>query len=1068
MRSLDLTVAGKVFLAASLVLLGRPESRLWGQTTGAIVGEVREFGTNRPIANAQVSVEGTNRGGLSNQRGSFTIPDVPAGEVAVVVTFLGYASERQVVRVPAGGTATVHFELRQTAIQLTELVVTGAGVATERRKLGNTIATLDASSFATQPVANLSEILTAREPGVVGLPSGGLTGEGARIRIRGSASLSQSNEPVVYVDGVRVDNSGDFGPGIGAGGGGRPSRLDDINPDAIERIEILKGPAAATLYGTQASNGVIQIFTKAGKSGVPRYDLVIEQGFSRYPTDRIRPLAGFVLAADPSPRPHGTDIGTKGVKERWGLDVKPYEVFEVNPWGDIFGTGRSQTYSLSATGGTQAATYFVSGRFFKEDGPMDGSALRAPGFQVANDVVERRQFNANLETFPRPDLRIRITSNYTEAFQSTVDNNNNIYGVFSSLLFSRPELARPTNRYGQPSFATTRENFHRQTSQEVQRYGGALTLGYSPRPDLSVDATVGVDFVNQHAVRFFPFGWNVDGFTASNVRGLRTVSDRNHREVTLDLKGSWSVTLGRDFSSSLVVGGQGFLTRTEAAGGTGNEFPGPGLEVAGAGALQSVFESFLEEVNVGLLAQNQIGFRDYLFLTLGARYDKHSAFGQTAGGAVYPKISASWIPSDMPGWKGTKISTLRFRLALGKSGLQPGAFDKFTTFSPLAAATGPGVQPANLGNPDLKPETAMEWEAGAEVGLFRDRASVNATYWRRRVDDLLVARQFAPSGGFRAQQLDNIGQMMAWGLEFGSQFFVIQTSALSLDLFANASFLREKITDLGGAPPLKVGGSYPRYRQFTMEGYHPGAFFGPKLDNSVEFPIDMGGCRPPASRQELLTYFSVPRNPSVINPLVVSCGKPDMLLQYLGKPVPDWQGSFGAGALVLGKLRINSVWEYRFGNFYIHDLDSAFRRSNPIIGRNLRKAAQAEATLLNPASTAEERLAAALVWVRELRALSPYDGLNEIHKADWLRLRELSFTYTAPDAWALRLGARTLSISLGARNLLLFTKYPGMDPEINAVGRSDGGGLDANFNDGVSAFGLPLPKRITLTVRAGF
>ena len=175
---------------------------------------------------------------------------------------------------------TVDFQLRQTTLALDQIVVTGAGVATERRRLGNTIATIDVGDLQTAPVNSMSEILTGREPGMVGLPGGGVAGEGARIRIRGSASLSQSNEPVIYVDGIRVDNAQGFGPGMGAPGGS-PSRLDDINPESIERIEILKGAAAATLYGTQASNGVIQIFTKRGQAGTPRYDVSIEQGFSR-------------------------------------------------------------------------------------------------------------------------------------------------------------------------------------------------------------------------------------------------------------------------------------------------------------------------------------------------------------------------------------------------------------------------------------------------------------------------------------------------------------------------------------------------------------------------------------------------------------------------------------------------------------------------------------------------------------------------------------------------------------------------------------------------------------------
>jgi len=1045
---------------------------VWGPTpvdaqeTGTITGQVVEAGTQRALVSAQVVIDGTTIGGLTNQRGEFTISNVPAGEVGVRAHLIGYASQTQTVNLQAGQTVTVNFQLRQTTLQLDQIVVTGAGVAQERRRLGNTIATIDVSDLETAPVQSISEMLSGREPGVVGLTSGGMAGEGARFRIRGSASLSQSNEPVIYVDGVRVDNAGGFGPGIGAGGGGTPSRLDDINPDAIERIEILKGAAAATLYGTQASNGVIQIFTKRGQAGAPQYNVSIEQSFSQIPVSRFHRHAGFAIGVDPDP--DGRDRGTTGIQQMWGLSVQPYEVFEVDMFSPHFSTGHNQVYSLSVTGGTQAATYYVSARLQREDGPFDLSWASAPGFQVANDENERRQFNANVEIFPMEDLRVRVSSNYTEMTHTVPDNNNNIFGVISSIINSRPERATPSNRFGSPAFATTRENAHRLTNQDVKRYGGAITAIYQAAPNISLDATVGIDFVSQHATRFLPFGWDVDGFTGSNTAGWRSVSDRNHREVTLDVKGVWNTSLGDDWTSELLVGGQGFLTRTESNVGTGDQFPGPGLEVAGAGLNQSVFEGFLEEVNAGLMIQNQFGFRDYAFFTLGGRYDEHSAFGETAGAAFYPKVSASVMVSQMPFWTMDGISTLRIRGALGESGLQPGAFDSFTTFAPLGAFTGPGVSPSNLGNPELKPETSLEWEVGAEIGFFEDRASLDFTWWDRTVNDMLVDRQFAPSGGFASPQLDNIGEMQASGWELLAQVVAVTRPNFSANVFANISFTRERITDMGGAPPLKVGGAYPRYRQFTMEGFHPGAFFGPLLDESVEIPAHIDGDCNPVSRAELLAFLSEPQNPSRVHPLVVDCGTPESLMHYLGKPSPDYQGAFGSSMTLWNNFTVNTLFEYRFGNYFIHDLDGTFRGQHPLIGRNIREAAEIEATMLNPASTPEERLEAAELWVREYQGLSPYDGLNEIHEADFLRLREVSLTYRAPGEWADRFRARSLSFTVSGRNLALWTKFPGTDPELNFVSRGTGGGLTNNFGDGTVSWGIPVPRRVTFQVRAGF
>ncbi len=1049
---------------AVLALVAMP---LHAAAQGTVTGTVTEAGTQRPLGNAQVYIEGTSFGSLSNARGQFLILNVPAGEHVVRAELIGFAAAEATVTVQAGQTATANFELRQTALALDQIVVTGAGAATERRRLGNQIATVDLREMEAAPVTNMSEILTAREPGVMGLPSGGVAGEGTRIRIRGSASLSQSNEPVIYIDGVRADNSQGFGPGVGSPGGS-PSRLDDLNPDAIERIEILKGAAAATLYGTQASNGVIQIFTKRGQAGTPRYDVSIEQGFTQYPLDRFDMHAGFVRAQGPSFTSGGAllDVGATGIQERWGISVNPWEVFEADMIGPQFGTGTMQTYTASVTGGSQAVTYFLSGRFATEDGPYDGEQYAGPGLTVSNDKSERMQFNANVEIFPLDNLRVRVSSNYTEMDHEVPDTNNNIYGVLSSIINSQPDLATSDNLFGSPAFATTRENWHRRTSQDVQRFGGAFTTIWQAASNISVDATVGVDFVNQRGVRFIPFGWDVDNYTSSNVAGNRTVGDRNHREVTLDLKANWGTTFGDDWTADFVFGGQGFLTRTLSQDGQGEEFPAPGLEVTEAGALQTVGEEFLEEASAGILGQAQIGYQNFAFFTVGARYDEHSAFGETAGGALYPKVSMSIVPSDLPGWDNV-FSTFRIRGAYGTSGLQPGAFDQFTTFAALASELGPGVAPDNLGNPDLKPETSVEWEVGTELGVFDDRVSVEATYWNRTVNDVLVDRQFAPSGGFRSTQLDNIGEMKSWGVEVGANAVAVASPDFSANVFANASFLRERITDLGGAPPLKVGGSYPRYRQFTREDYHPGAFFGPMIDNSAETAVHLGDCNP-LTQAELDAYVSTPRSPGDLQPYVLNCGTPESLEHYLGKPVPDWQGSFGTNLTFFGDVSLNTLFEYRFGNFQIHDLDGAFRRSHPLIGRNTRESAEVESILLNPASTTAERAAAADKWVRELAALSPYDGLNEIHDADWLRLREVSLTYRLPVSTAERFGASSLSLSAAARNLALWTKFPGTDPELNTASGDGEGGLTSNFNVGTVGWGVPLPRRFTVTIRAGF
>ena len=526
---------------------------------------------------------------------------------------------------------------------------------------------------------------------------------------------------------------------------------------------------------------------------------------------------------------------------------------------------------------------------------------------------------------------------------------------------------------------------------------------------------------------------------------------------------------------------------------------------------QQAFERFLETVNAGVFAQQQLGYREYAFLTLGGRYDRNSAFGKTSAGVFYPKASLSVMPSAMPGWDTgpltSKLSTLRLRAALGQSGLQPGAFDKFTTFSALNSETGPGLGPSNLGNPVLKPEVSTEWEVGTEIGGFHDRAGLDITYWRRITRNALYPRQYAPSGGFINLQITNIGEIKAGGYDIQANLLPLSQPNLLVKLFVNASWTWAYVTRLGGAPPLKVGGSYPRYRNFIKEGYPVGALFGAALPepcsarpagatylclNPGEVPYDHGAILTgvpdgrTATEADLLAFLSQPpvrRDSkgnivaygfSLFNPLRVDkSGTGDYLSNYLGKSLPDWQGSFGVRATMFKNLELGALFEYKFGNYTITNLTDAFRKSNPVIGRNLPQVAQAEATLMNPASTAQQRLDAVKQWSYQFKALSPYDGLNQNENGKFLRFRELSLTYNVPSEVAARiLGARYLTITAAGRNVALWTPYSGVDPEINEYGRGGAAdtraAIDQNFGTAIDAFGFALPRRFTFTIRAGF
>lgn len=1047
--------------AALIVTLALPA--LAHAQTGQIVGTVTDASSGRPLESVQISVQETGEGALTNQAGRFALLNQPEGDLTLVAILVGYKQVQRTVTVTAGETTTVELRLDQTALELDELVVTGAGVATEKKRLGNSIATIDAASLEDAPIQSFSNLLQGREPGVVGLPSSGTTGEGARIRIRGSASLSQSNEPIVFVDGVRVDNGGGFGAGVSAGGQGAPSRLDDIDPNSIERVEVLKGAAAATLYGTEASNGVIQIFTKRGRQGAPRWTVQIDQTAVSTPTGRMMPLADY--AGDHAFQGGlSTEDQIANIRNRFGIDVQPYEVFEVDLLPTAFETGYNQQYSVSVEGGGDLITYFVSGRFTTEDGPFGLEDLGP-----ARDENTKRQATTNINIFPFDNLRVRFSAFYSELDHQTPSNANNIFGAFSSAMMSQPRFATENNLFGQPAFATTRENMHREISQEAENFAGSLNMNYTVGEGLVMDGTIGVNVVNQRSTEFNPFGWNVDGFATSDAEGRRQIVDRNNREVTADFKGSWTTDLNDDFDSQFIVGAQGFLTQTLQSGGQGQNFPGAGLEVVGAGAQQTVLETWLREVNAGVYLQEQIGWRDWAFLTLGGRWDANSAFGENFQTIFYPKASFSAVLSDRAGWESETLSSLQLRGSIGQSGLQPGAFDQFTTFSPLPSAEGPGVQPANLGNQNLKPEISTEWELGAEMGFFNDRFGLDFTYWDRTVSDALVARQFPVSGGFTATQLDNIGELTGNGFELSINGSIVQGENFSLNAFANTAYLNQEVTDLGGAPPLKTGGSYVRYRNFLIEGYAPGAFFGAKVAD-VPIPLDLNGDCSVPTRAQAEAYFADPANHNLDFEVIPErCGA-DFLNTYLGKPDPDFSGSFGFNASIGSSITVNTLFEYKAGDFWVQDLSGMFRQAHPTIGRNTPDAARVASVMYNPAASASDKVDAAVEWAQNLRALAPMAGMNGVHRADFVRFRELSISYRLPSGILDQFGFDTGSISLAGRNLFLWMNddYTGMDPETNAIGRCDGTSIDCQFLNSVEGWGIPIPRRYTISLRFGF
>ena len=1075
-------------VVAVSILLAAPATAAAQGTTGFIQGRVTEAANGRPIANAQVMVVGTAVGALTDQQGSYRITGAPARQVDVRVRYIGFAPMTRTVVVATGQTAQADFALAVSVLELDEIVVTGSGQQVEAKRLGNTVAVIRPPENV--PVRDLSSLLAAREPGLSSITSAGLTGEGARIRIRGNASVTQSNEPVIFVDGIRIN-----------AGGTRTSRLDDIDPSSVDRIEVLKGAAAATLYGTEASNGVIQIFTKRGTSGAPRWNFSFDQEAIRFP-DRVAPNSGYAR----------TQGQADSLATFWNLPgLQAFEVFEIPLWKRYFSeTGLASTMAAQVQGGGQSLTYFASGRYQQEDGPIGGES-----FGPAQDAVRRIQTGINLSLVPIDKVQLGLRSNYFNVWSAIPGGGiigNSIYGTYALVNYARPELANcnkssvvgpaecsgPGNPFGNGAFMSVRESLQQITEETINRYTGALSATYTPLAEFNADVTIGWDVANRRNFNFSRFRYDVDEYTQNNIEGSRGVNESQARVLTLDGKIAWNRPITTRVSSALVAGMQVFNDRVANSSGSSTNLPGPGIGVVSAGGQNiTIGESFQTAINGGYFAQEQLGFNEWAFLTLGGRYDFASAFGEDAPGVWYPKASLSVIPTDIAGWSPpVALTTLRLRAAVGRSGRQPGAFDKFTTFLPLRSELGAGLVPGQLGNQNLKPEVATEIEGGFEAGLFDERIGISATAWHRTVNDLLVERQFPVSGGFRRAQIDNIGEIEARGYELGVRAFAVSGPALSIELTASASNLKQTVVELGDVPSVKTMPGYVRHRVFLKEGDPLGSIYVPRLavacpgggttpaTNSLgapiacygpgEFPISLNNNGRAATEAELLAYLAVPRDlkttavQNALRPLLADYdGSGNVFEQRIGDIFPDWTGTLGTAITFRENWELRGLFEWRTG-FLVHNLTAAFRGAqHATIGSNLREYSAIEATLMDPASTAEERLDAADAYIRDHRRLLE-PGLSEFEKGDFIRFNELALTYTAPDNVAQRLRARSLSVTLSGRNLALWTKYSGSDPEIAYSGRDPGGGVTGNFNDSNDSFGMPVPRRVGLRLNIGY
>jgi len=607
---------GALFAALLLGVLG--PQRVEGQELGRIVGSVRDASTLQPLRGAQAFIPGSAFGGLTNTNGAFLLLNVPAGNYLLRVEMLGYASLERSVTVAAGGSASVELLMNASALQLDELVVTATGV---RRKveIGNALATISAAAeVAERPISDISELLQGRATGVQVVGSGGSVGMGSKIRIRGANSASLSNEPLIYVDGVRVDN--DANSISFETGGQSPSRLNDISPEDIESIEIIKGPSAATLYGSIAANGVIRITTKRGRAGKASWNAFAEGGQVTDIGDYPANFRGADAAGNFCPLFDAADgLCTQS-------SVQSYQPLN-DPAVSPFRSGRQGRVGLSVAGGTDAITYFLSGNFADDQGvlPVNNS--------------KRATFRGNFGAQVTNDLNFRLSTGYVSSDLDLPLNDNYALGLMGQGLngFSTSSI---NNGWGE---FTPEELFTIETKQSIRRFTSGLAAEWRPTSKLNLRASGGLDLTSRWDNQFFPTG-KAPAFLNFD-KGARFSNRFETFNYTVDLGGTFQTALAEGIDSRTSVGFQYLQNLTQGTLATGLQLVSGSSSIAGAAVTQSN-EQTLEQRTAGVFVEEQLDFGGRLFLTAAVRADKGSAFGAALAAVLYPKISASWLISQ--------------------------------------------------------------------------------------------------------------------------------------------------------------------------------------------------------------------------------------------------------------------------------------------------------------------------------------------------------------------------------------------------------------------------------------
>jgi TonB-linked SusC/RagA family outer membrane protein len=909
-----------------------------------------------PLPGVNVAVDGTSEGAVTNLDGFYELTTSTPAPFDLLFRFVGYRTERRTVA-QASGTVEVDVQMGPDVLGLDDVVVTGTGVVEERRRLGTAVSVVDA-------------------------------------------------QPLYIVDGVIVDNSSN--ELVGVGNGGVQNRLVDLNPNDIERIEVIKGAAAAAVYGSRAANGVVQIFTKRGQSGAPR--ITYE---ARLSASEVRETYDF------------TDVPFEWASTDVSDDTRvAVERFDYQD--DIFETALGQEHYVSVSGGTQGTSYFLSGSFLDNEGI------------IRNSDFERGTLRLNLGQQLTDWAFARVTAGVTRSRSSDVPSGGQGFldGALTSLQFlPNTQSAQPDDTGDYPDLGLSGNPLEivetYQFSQEVTRATSSVNLTLTPLQGLTASLIGGVDTYSQEARGLRP-----PGNASANSDGLAEYGDQNRTLVNLDATLVYDTNLGSDITSTTTLGGTYQYEEASSVTASANQLV-LGIETLAGGTPIFGGNGRFQSALAGGFLQETLGFYDRIFLTAAGRFDASSRFGEDDRVQFYPKVSTSFNVIDDP--SNNAVSFFKLRASYGQAGNLTGigAYERFTNYFPTSFNGRTALIPSTaLGNEFIKPERQTEIEVGTDLSLLAGRLGVEFTFYNQTIDDLLLQRQLAPSIGSQTR-IENVGELTNRGVELALRGALVQRRDFNLDATILFSANRNEVTRLNDGNGDGIGDAFAIGdgnfgAQWAIEGEPLGVFywFAAARNEDGSLLLDANGL-PQRERgtQDI-------NDPSTITPQrdpVTGQPTGSNLRILTGDPNPDWNGSFITD-LRYRDLEFRMQWDAVQGfdvfNWNARNGDRFGRGNTVDFGRELEEGS----TIPKGTADAYGRLLLTDKYVE--------DG-------SFVKLRELSLAYTIrPDV----IGLQSVRLRLAGRNLFSFDDYSGYDPEVSIAGRSTG---VSGFDFGA----VPIPRQ---------